>query len=322
VLLAAVLAGCGGAPQPEAKLVRQGGRWVRVRPAPEGTPEGELARIRRQVERGQNRRAVRRVKKFLKKFPGDERTEEVLMLAGRAEIRRGRYMKAYRWYEKQLSEHPGGKYFDRAIEREFQIAEAFLAGRRQVIWGFLYLSAKAEALEMLSRLAEHVPGSIRAEDALLQIADYHFQSEQYLEAVAAFDNYLEFFGKSDRAGYALFRSAQAVYATFLGIPYDDTALLEAELRFRAFAERYPGAVGPTGTDVTLREIAALRAQKDCDTAAFYERVSRPDAARFYYQEASGRYGSNPWAEKAQAALKRLGPSRARPVAAALDETRQ
>jgi len=308
-IIAAVLAGCGRAPAPGPELVREGGRWVPAAGSTEGAARGELALIRRHVERGKNRKAIRRAKKFLKRFPADERGEEVLMLAARAQMNRGRYMKAYEWYERQLDQYPAGKYFDRAIDREFQIAEAFLAGRKQVVWGFLYLSAKAEALEILTRIAEHVPGSIRAEEALLRIGDDHFENKRYVEAAEAYDNYLALFGKSVRAGYATFRSGQAVLATFRGIPYDGTPLIEAELRFRDLAEKHPAAVGPAGIDAILKDIAALRSRKDYDTAEFYQRTGRPEAARFYYQEASLRYGRGKWSRKAEEALRRLGPAR-------------
>ncbi len=288
-------------------MVREGGQWVRGAAPAEGTPAGELALVRMHLDQGKHSRTISAAKKFLKKYPLDYRGEEAMMLAAEAQMHRGRYMKAYELYEKQLEDYPIGEFFDRALYREFRIANAFLAGKKQVVWGFLRLSAEAEALEMLSRIVEHAPGSILAEDALLRIADHYYEDRYYAEAAEAYDNYLELFGKSERASYAMLRSATAIYSTYRGVDYNDTPLVEAELRLRTFKQNYPTS-SRSYVDQILRQIAILRAQKDYNAAQLYERINRPDAAVFYYKEVVKRDNDSKWAEKALVALLRLEAS--------------
>ena len=94
------------------------GKWVAVAEPKEGTPAGELAIVRRHVENGHSRRAVRAARQFLTKYRQPALREQALGLAGDAEMIRGRYFKAYGWYEKQLAQYPRGQYAERALTRD------------------------------------------------------------------------------------------------------------------------------------------------------------------------------------------------------------
>ena len=107
----------------------EGGQWIPTTAPAEGTPEGELAIIRRCVDRGANRSAVNRARNFLKKYPDSPARQEVMMLAGVAEMNRGMYFQAYEWFEKQLAESPDGRYSARSLDCEYAIAGRSLAER-------------------------------------------------------------------------------------------------------------------------------------------------------------------------------------------------
>ena len=51
-------------------------------------------------------------------------------LAGCAEMERDRYWQAYGWFEKQLDQFPQGPRSGKALQKEYDIAEGFLAGKR------------------------------------------------------------------------------------------------------------------------------------------------------------------------------------------------
>ncbi|MCD6364775.1 MAG: outer membrane protein assembly factor BamD [Planctomycetes bacterium] len=299
-LCAAGVAGCAAALPTEGRLVLRNGKYVRMAPPAKGSPAGELSLVDLYVERGQNRKAVAAAKRFLKRYPADERGEEVMLLASQAQMARGRYMKAYKWCEKLLDRYAAGEYFARTIEREFEIATAFLGGRKQVVWGFLHFSAKVEALKMLERIAEYAPASATAEEALLLIADYHFEDGNYVRAVEAYDHYLEKFPHSRRGAYATFRSAEAVLAQYRGSAYEDLSLARADWRFRNFVKLYPDRRDEA--QPYLDKIVAMQAEKDYSVGRFYERLGRDGAAAFYYAEVKKRYGKTPWSVKATGAL--------------------
>jgi len=284
----------------------KGGRWIKTATPGEATPQGQLALIRRLNENGKYKQSVKSAKKFVKKYSADERLEEVCLLAGQAEMNRRRYYQAYEWFEEQLNRFPSGQYSDRALQYEYEVAEAFLRGEKRVALGFMRLSATDEGLEILQRICEHAPGTQLAEKSLLRVADFHYGKNRYPEAIHAYDAFLELFAKSPKAGYAMVQSARAAWASYRGLQFDDTALLEAEQRFRTLLESYPAAAAKCGASDMLRQISAARAHKLQTTAIFYERTGKPSAAAFYYRQIMQQYPGTQWAKDAQVAAAKLG----------------
>jgi len=301
----AVLAVCAAAVGAEA--VYKDGKWVDAPAAAEGTPAGEVALIAKRLAEGDNGEALDKAEAFLEDHPNDERTEEVLSLAGQAELNRGRYWQAYQWYERQLSEYPTGRLFERALHREAEIADAFLAGKKRIFWRIFRLSATEEGLKMHERVAEQMPGSRLAEESMMKIADYHARKGHWTEAADAYQHYVELFGRRYRSEQAEHLAAGAIYSSFQGVAFDDTPLLEAEQRYTALGARYPHGEAAKTVPAVLSEIELAKAEKDYRTARFYTRTGRPASAAFYYREVIELYGSTEWARRSAEALKAMGP---------------
>ena len=316
LLVAAALAATAGRALAQEEYEWKDGNWVRA-PAPaKGTPAGECTLIRQYVEKGWNRTAVREADRFVKKYPAEPTVEEVLMLAGRAELAGGRYFQAYEYFEQQLTRFPSGRYFERALQYESEAAEAFLAGKKRIVWGIFYLPAQDDGITILGKIAEHAPGSALAEKSLMRIADYYYQERKYPEAVHAYDRYLEVFARAERASTAMLQAARASLASYRGPEYDDTPLLEARQRYLMFAQRFPLQADRADVPRILEQIRASLAQKAYATADFYERTGRREPAKYYYRLVVEQYPQTEWQARSAAALKRLGEPTALPGAGA------
>ncbi len=282
------------------------GKWTPIAAPAKGTPQGELAQIRKYVDERQGRTAVNAAEKFLKQYADSPEAEEVMTLAAAGEMIRDRYFQAYEWYEKQLTQYPNGQYAERAMEREYDIAEAFLNGKKRIVLAIFYVPAQDDGISILGKIAEHAPGSNLAEKSLMRIADYHYNKQDYAEAAKDYDRYMDVFSKSPRASYAMLQAAKSSYASFRGVEWDDTPLLDAQQRYRAFAARFPLQAEQANVARTLETIRVTMAHKMFGIAQFYERVHHVGPARFYYRLVIQTYPATPWQSAANAALMRLG----------------
>lgn len=302
-LLLALLAGPAWA---EEELVWQNGQWVRQAPAREGTPEGELSLIRQDLRRKDFAAAVAQAEKFAERYPGNPLREDVLGLAGEAEIGRERYWQAYEWLEKQIAEFPSGARLERALEKEMEIAQAFLAGKKRLAAKVFWLPAQQEGIDILRKIAEHAPGTDRAEQALLAVGDYYFNTQQWEDAVDAYNAYLKLFPKSERAIVAELRSAESLLRSYRGPAWDDTPLIESQQRYRDFRTRHPAAAAEANVDKVLEVIHEARAQKQFVVAQFYARTGKTAPAAFYYRIVIEQFADTPFAGQAQMNLDALG----------------
>ena len=70
----------------------------------------------------------------------------------------------------------------------------------------------------------------------------------------------------------MLQAATALYNSYRGSEYDDTPLVEAQQRFKAFQERYPAPAAKANVSFTLKQITLGLAAKMLETAKFYERT--------------------------------------------------
>jgi len=291
----------------EARVVWSGQGWVKAPPPEPGSAEGGLANIRSLVEAGQDSRALKAVDRFLQAHPASPAREEAMNLAGQALINLGRYWDAYDRFEQQLSNYPNGAFFDRALDREYMIACAFLQGRRRRAMKIFRVGARDDGIDILMRIAAHSPGSDLAERALLRVADYHFDRREYPEAIAVYDEFVKSRPRSTRRAYAMLRAARASLLSFRGVKWDETPLLDASVRFRVFARAYPVAAKRENIVGILTEIRQTLAHKVYHSGMFYERTDRPRSAVFYYRKVLREYPDSQWADDAKLRLDRLAP---------------
>jgi outer membrane protein assembly factor BamD (BamD/ComL family) len=283
------------------------GQWVKSALPVKGTPAGELATMRRMAAMRSNSAVVSAADDFLKNYPDSPLREEVMMLAGQAEMNRDRYYQAYGWFKRQWEEYPTGAYAERALQREYEIAEAFLAGKKRVVAYIIYLPARTDGQDILNHIAEQAPGSLLAELALLRVAEDHFSHREFPESAQAYDHYMELFTKSGKYRDAMLQAALATHLSYRGPQFDPTSLIEAQQRYKNFKEQYPQTAIKADVAGTLKRIESQRAQQEYETASFYDRTGQKQAAAFYYRLVMNDYPNTDYAGLAQISLKNLGP---------------
>lgn len=300
--------GCGdkiGGEETGVALEWRDGQWVQRTVNADGTADASLADVRQRYEAGKYGSVVRAGKKHLKKFPGDPTCQEACYLAGASELARERYYQAYELFEDQLDRYPGGAFFERGLAGQLQCAEAFLAGHRRVLMGIFRVKADEEAVLILEGIAAHAPGTRMAEQVLLRVADFQFSKAEYESAADSYDRFMEMFPKSVHSAHALQWAAESCYNMYLGSEYDETPLLEAKHHYESLAEQFPDKAAELNVDLLLEDIRSDRAAKIYDSAAFYERTSRPKAAVYYYEQVIEVYPGTPSAERGRQDLARL-----------------
>ncbi len=314
MLLAAALAAMAFPAGADDELVWKDGKWVHVAPPAEGTAAGELAIVRHDIDNRNLKAAVKHAKRFLKRYADSPLCEAALSLAGDAELGRCRHWQAYQWYEKQLVRYPNGQLADRAMDREIEIAEAFLAGKKRPAGKVFRISGVEDGLEILQRIAERVPGSDRAELAMLAIGDHYFNKQDWLEAAESFDRFLKMFPKSKRAPTAELRAAEAYHSSYRGPDFDETPLVEAEQRYKSFLASRPREAAKRGVRDTLAEVRNQRAGKHYHIARFYLRTKHPKAATQYLRRIVKDYPDTDWAGQALDRLAEIDPAAAEALA--------
>ncbi len=292
------------------------GHWNEVAPPIPGTEEGDLALARSLLAQGEYKMAREAFATWFKVYPESPHWPEALFYAAETEVsaedqkpKHGHLIKAYDWLEELLNGWPGTDLADRAVRKELIIAEMLLfKERKQKVWGGLFwLSGEEEALTMLDRVIdERAPGSPIAEQALRLKADYHYLSGDFEESETAYARLMREFPRGRYAKFSLLRAGESALARFPGVEFDEADLLEAEVYFQDFQQKYPTEAEEHGIPQQLSGINDRRAEKDFKVGQYYERVREIDAAAFYYRLVMNNWAATTWAAQARSRLEALG----------------
>lgn len=307
ILMGSVVGGMAARGGAQEQLVWNGKEWVSPAPAEPGTPEGDLADLRQRVAEGRNRHVVKAVEQFLVHHGESPACEEAMNLAGQSLLNQGDYWAAYKWYERQISTYPNGAFFERALDREYLIADAFLKGRKRRALKIFRVPAQEDGLEILTRISAQAPGTAVAERSLLRVADYHYSRAEYGDAVKYYEDFLQSHPLSEQRKYVMLQIARSYLLSYRGVEWDIAPLLDARKRYQLFAQAYPEDAEKENVDGILEEIRLGLAQKVYHTGRFYERIKQRRAAAFYYRKTIEEYGDTHWANSARGRLDMLGP---------------
>ncbi|MCC7193057.1 MAG: outer membrane protein assembly factor BamD [Phycisphaeraceae bacterium] len=256
--------------------------WKKLTQYDPATPEGQIQEIRRALAEGKGEKAENLCSKWIKRYPNHPLLVEAWLLRGDAKVMRGNEYKALREYEYVIREFPGSEQFTTALEREYEIAKLYTAGRRRKFLNMRIISADEEAQEIYIRIQERTPGSALGEDASMTLGDHLFARADMRNAAEAYDAFILNYPRSPRRERALLRVIQANLARFKGPEFDSTGLIEANERIKQYQKEYPAAAERIGSDALLVRIDESLALKTYYNANWYRgRGEKVSAATMY-----------------------------------------
>ncbi len=260
-------------------------QWVEYAPptAEEAAAGDAVDQARGYLAEGKPGRARALLRKWVQANPDDERYYEALLLLGDSFYESRDFWKAQKQYE-QAADNAAGEVFDLANRRTIDVARAFLSGQKRIVWGILRLPAYAEALELLDKVWERVPGSRLGEVALKIKADYYYANGDVDLAQEEYANLVRQYPSGRFLQLSMLRSAEASEAAFPGIKFDDQPLVEADERYRQVLAAFPSYAERESLPARLDGIRAQRAEKDLYVAKWYEKTRQSGAAEFYYRQ--------------------------------------
>lgn len=275
---------------------------------PELPIDPDLRRVQEMIDRHQGKAAKELVVRWIKSNPGHPQHDKALMLLSDACFEYGDRIRAYYFLEELMDKHPASPLFQRALQREYEIADAFLNGYKLKILGMRIQSANDQAIDILYRIQLRSPGSQLAERSLLRTADWYYADGQFDLAGDAYAAYVRQYPRSPLVPRVQLRGAFCSYAQFRGVKFDATPLLDARAQLVALVEDQPTLAREENIPDFINRIDRTFARKLLVTADFYHRTNQPSAAAFYCATLIKVYPDTQEAASAQQMFDRLPAS--------------
>jgi len=277
-----------------------------------------MARIEKLVDTGKCNAALKAFNQLKTDFPEIARPDSNdLALFIKAEMLRckGKFTKAARAYSRLMDEFPPeSRFYKAALDRQFSIATAFLAGRKKPVLGVFKIKGYAEGVRIMDginyRLGFGDPIGIKA---AVEVAKGYQERKKYDEAFYRWDEIREQYSSDKLRKDALLAMAQCRLAVYKGHEYDTSALIGRPLNpesyynsakscYEKFRQQYPDDVNDFGIGQSLKEIDEELAFKQFMIGQHYQRTGNNLSANLYYRMVVNRWPQTDTAKMANEML--------------------
>ena len=280
--------------------------WIGPAGAVKDTPEEQLAVAVALFDRQDYDRARNEFRKLLRAYKDSREAPEAQYYLGRCEEEEGDYYKAFKEYRKTIQVYPSTSRFNEILEREYQIGNQFLGGKKRKVFGTAALiPARDKAIEIYDAIVTDGPFTEYGSLAQYKLGLAHAALQNYEQAVSAFEQLVANYPASPLVDDARYQIALASLKGTFKPGYDQSPTDHAIHALAQFQREYPASELLEDATSRLQHLKEQRAQHEFQVGQFYERRRRLASAVIYYQAIINRYAETSWAPKAAARIQVL-----------------
>jgi outer membrane protein assembly factor BamD (BamD/ComL family) len=249
----------------------------------------EVAQAKKFVSTGQTKAAREAYDAIKADFPEIAGPDFDMFVKAEIFYSKGQFTRAVMSYNKLLTEYPKSKLTEAALDREFAVATAYLAGRKKTVLGFIKISGYAEGIRIMEKITDRV-----GLDTQMGIKASVAVAENYEERKKFNDAFLKWWEISLEwemgpvGSEALLGMARCKLAVYNKPPeqkrafYDASPLRSAKTYYGRFKLLYPKEAKEIGVDEILSQIDEELAYKQLTIARYYQKTGHRQAANLYY----------------------------------------
>lgn len=275
-----------------------------------------MAEAKRLINAGQADAAKKAFGQLKKNFPKAFGQDFDLFVKAELLYCQDYFSKAILTYEKLLNKYPQSKFYEPALDREFTIAGAFLAGRKKTILGIFKISGYAEGVKIMERISDRTglddPNGLGLK-AALAVAEHYEKKQKFSEAYLKWSEIASYWETGEIGKRALLKMAQNKLAAynFNSVErrphYDASRLLAAKTYYEKFTLLYPEDAKKLGIPAIIKGIDEQLAYKEYITGKFYRRTGENQAANLYFDMVIQNWPDSTAAQMAKSDTTSAGP---------------
>jgi tetratricopeptide (TPR) repeat protein len=281
----------GSAATAETYRLKDGQKWESV---PSGPQEQylkaieELKKLAREKQAGEVKAALQGIKAD---FPDRAGPDLDLFIYGELRYWQNKYSQALTKFELLLKDYPGSELAAAAIQREFEMAEAYLAGRKKTVLWVFQISGSAEGVEIMEKVSDRAgldePNGIGLR-AAIAVAEHYEAREEYLSAYLKWSEIASYWETGPVGKQAIYRMAEDNLASYdrhrpaKRPEYDASKLATAKTYYEKFLALWPREAKENQVPQKIQHIDEQIAYKQFTIGEFYRRTGKRQAANLYF----------------------------------------
>jgi outer membrane protein assembly factor BamD len=285
------------------------GKWHRAR------AKDQLDLAKEAFEKKDYGLALKSARRVVRVWPLSDYAPEAQYLVGRCYEAKGNDYRAFKEYQKLVEKNPKGADYDEIAQRQFTIANRYLAGKWFKLWGFIpFFPSMDKTAQMYEKIVKNGPYSEVAPQAQLNVGKAREKQSDYPAAVKAYETAADrYHDRPKVSAEALYRQGLAYNEQAKTAEYDQNSAGLAIATFTDFLVLFPDDPRATEAENIIKSLKAEQSRGNFRVAEFYEKRHRWKGALIYYNESVYLDPTSPHASIANERIDRL-KRRMEPVA--------
>lgn len=256
------------------------GKWQRTR------AKDQLDVAQEAFDKGNYGLALKAARRVVRVWPLSDYAEPAQYLVGRCYEAKGRDDKAFKEYQKVVEKNPKGQHYQEIAQRQFEIANKYLAGKWFKLWGVIpFFPSMDKTAGMYDKIVKNGPYSEVAPQAQLNIGRARDKQKNYPESVKAYETAADRY--HDRPAVfaeALYRQGLAYNEQARTAEYDQNTAGQAIATFTDFIALFPEDTRAAEAQEIISALKNEQALGNFKVAKFYEKYHKWRGALVYYNE--------------------------------------
>ena len=276
--------------------------------AKETTPAAQWRHVQALDADGRTRAAAKQALALRIYWPNAEEAPQAQTYYARRLEQRGHFEAAFNAYQHLVDHYPGRFEFNDVLDRQMQLAMAYMARKKGKFLFFPGFDAPERAIPLFQKIVASAPEGKHAAEAYFRIGAAHESAYDYPEAIDAYFTALNRFPQSEFAAQAAYAQARCHLQVSADSPNDRRALDEAVAACSLFLQRQPNAEQRAEIEARVAQLRAQQAAAAFAQARYYDRVLRkPESALIEYRTFLALFPDAPQAAEARHRIAQLTP---------------
>jgi outer membrane assembly lipoprotein YfiO len=280
------------------------GKWVNPKYAVRPTPQEQLEYAQTLYNDKKYKDAKREFQQLIRYYPRAAEAAEAQYFLGLCEEAQDNLFEAYLNFQKVIDKYPFSKRIQEVIEKEYKIAESFMAGKTRQVMG-INLPVENPAIEIFRKVIENSTYGPLAASAQYKLGLILKSLGMYLEAEEEFQKVIANYPKGEWTDAAKFQIASCRASISKGPDYDQEATSEAKAKFEDFVKEHPDVALSREAENNIQKLREKEAESAFSAGVFYEKQKRYDSAKIYYNHVIDEYSQSIWAARSLERLQSL-----------------
>jgi outer membrane protein assembly factor BamD len=251
--------------------------------------------------------ALKAARRVVRVWPLSDYAPQAQYLVGRCHEANGQDEKAFSEYQKVLEKHPKISNYQEILQRQYAIANRFLAGKWFKLWGYIpFFPSMERTAEMYTKIVKDGAYSDVAPQAQLKIGAAREKQSNFPLAVKAYELAADrYHDRPPVASEALYRAGLAYNKQAQTAEYDQSTAAQAIATFTDFMTLYPNDTRVPEAQKIITSLKSEQARGNFQTAQFYEKYKKWNGALVYYNEVLLQDPNSPYAAEARQRIDTL-----------------